>query len=187
MVDSLSSSKSASAASSGGGAYSHFAGSMSHQQPPTSKPAPPSSSAGSSSSGSIYPGLLDPALASYYSSLYTPHMFGLPSGHPFMNPNVFAPHHMVGGSGGSGNAGSGGGGGGSSSSNAAAEVTAQVYKDLVQRGYPPALAPGLPPHLSGALANLPGLNSLGAFASMYSSLGGKEGRDPASERTLPKS
>jgi len=73
-----------------------------------------------------------------------------------------------------------------SPSSAAAEVTAQVYKEMVQRGYPPALAPGLPPGLSG----LPGLSSLGSFAaSMYSSLGGAAKADHANtaERSLPKS
>ena len=63
------------------------------------------------------------------------------------------------------------------SSSAAAEVTAQVYKDLVQRSYPPALAPGLPPELAG----IPGLSS---YASMFlgggAPGGGKDPNNPSS-------
>ena len=123
--------------------------------------------AASSSAAMFNPHLLDPALASYY-SLYSPHMYNLPSGSPFLaSPaSVFGPHL---------------------GSSAAAEVTAQVYKDLVQRGYPPALAPGLPP--LGALGNLPALNSLGSYASLYSSLAAKEATNAAAnaERSVPKS
>ena len=173
---------------SGGGGSSSSSGSKSVSTSSSSSTAAAVAAAAAASSGlqhaPMYAGMLDPALASYYSSLYaTPHMYGLPpgafmaaaSGAPGMhhssmfhpNHHHHAQHQM-------------------SSSSAAAEVTAQVYKEMVQRGYPPALAPGLPPGLSG----LPGLSSLGSFAaSMYSSLGGAAKADHANtaERSLPKS
>lgn len=149
-----------------------------------SKPASSSSYASTSNKSSAssnlvppamsgFPGLLDPALASYYSSLYSPYgMHGLPAnafmghgpGSGMFHHGVPHPHHHQ----------------GMVPSSAAAEVTAQVYKDLVQRGYPPALAPGLPP----GLGSLPGLSSLGSFASMY--MAGSKDPGPG-ERSLPKS
>ena len=146
----------------------------------SSSSSKPNSSNPSAGLHSGYPALLDPALASYYSSLYNSHMYNLPAGafmaaaaaqpqlhHP-SSSSVFHHHHhhqqMV-------------------ASSAAAEVTAQVYKDMIQRGYPPALAPVLPPGLSG----LPGLSSLGSFAaSMYSPMGGSKDSS-STERSLPKS
>ncbi|XP_057367504.1 LOW QUALITY PROTEIN: uncharacterized protein LOC130688544 [Daphnia carinata] len=184
MVDSLvtmnaSSSSGASSMTKSGPTMtsSHYGGSSSSSG--ASKPTTSSSSAGLHAA---YPALLDPALASYYSSLYSSHMYNLPAGafmaaaaaaappqlqHTPTSSAMFHHHHhqqMV-------------------ASSAAAEVTAQVYKDMIQRGYPPALAPVLPPGLSG----LPGLSSLGSFAaSMYSPLGGGKDSTPA-ERSLPKS
>lgn len=185
MVDSLvtmnaSSSSGASSMTKSGPTMtsSHYGGSSSSSG--ASKPTTSSSSAGLHAG---YPPLLDPALASYYSSLYSSHMYSLPVGagafmaaaaaagppqlhHPPTSSAMFHHHHhqqMM-------------------QSSAAAEVTAQAYKDMIQRGYPPALAPVLPPGLSG----LPGLSSLGSYASMYSSMGG--GKDPTPpERSLPKS
>ncbi|XP_046450396.1 uncharacterized protein LOC124198559 isoform X2 [Daphnia pulex] len=185
MVDSLvtmnaSSSSGASSMTKSGPTMtsSHYGGSSSSSG--ASKPTTSSSSAGLHAG---YPPLLDPALASYYSSLYSSHMYSLPVGagafmaaaaaagppqlhHPPTSSAMFHHHHhqqMM-------------------QSSAAAEVTAQAYKDMIQRGYPPALAPVLPPGLSG----LPGLSSLGSYASMYSSMGG--GKDPTpAERSLPKS
>ena len=184
MVDSLvtvnaSSSSGASSMTKSGPTMtpSHYGGSSSSSG--ASKPTTSSSSAGLHAG---YPALLDPALASYYSSLYSSHMYSLPVGagafmaaaaaaappqlhHPPTSSAMFHHHHhqqMM-------------------QSSAAAEVTAQAYKDMIQRGYPPALAPVLPPGLTG----LPGLSSLGSYA-MYSSMGG--GKDPtAAERSLPKS
>ena len=177
MVDSLvtinaSSSSGASAMTKSGPTTSHYGGS-------SSKPTTSSQSAAAGLHAG-YPGLLDPALTSYYSSLYSSHMYNLPAGafmaaaaaaappqlhHPSPTSSVFHHHHHQ------------------QMSSAAAEVTAQVYKDMIQRGYPPALAPVLPPGLSG----LPGLSSLGSFAaSMYSPLGGGKDSTPA-ERSLPKS
>ena len=156
---------------------SHYGGSSSSG---ISKPTTSSSSAGLHAG---YPALLDPALASYYSSLYSSHMYNLPVGagafmaaaaaaappqlhHPPTSSAMFHHHHhqqMM-------------------QSSAAAEVTAQAYKDMIQRGYPPALAPVLPPGLTG----LPGLSSLGSYAMYSSSMGG--GKDPTpAERSLPKS
>ena len=138
-----------------------------------SAPAPAESSM-------MYPHLLDPALASYYSSLYSPHNLynslaaAAAASNPFLAQAQSSmpgfPPHMT----------------SASASAAAAEVTAQVYKDLVQRGYPPALAPGLPPHLGALAANIPGLGSLASYTSMYSSLGGKDGTGNG-ERSIPKS
>uniref|UniRef100_A0A0P5FTU0 AT-rich interactive domain-containing protein 5B n=1 Tax=Daphnia magna TaxID=35525 RepID=A0A0P5FTU0_9CRUS len=182
MVDSLvtmnASSSGASSVTKSGPimASSHYGGSSSSG---SSKPTTSSSSAGLHAG---YPALLDPALASYYSSFYSSHMYNLPAGafmaaaaaaappqlqHTPTSSAMFHHHHhqqMM-------------------QSSAAAEVTAQVYKDMIQRGYPPALAPVLPPGLSG----LPGLSSLGSFAaSMYSPMGGGKDSTPA-ERSLPKS
>ena len=149
MVDSLAMSK---AAPQPPMSYNNYAtASSGGSSKPT--PQPPTS---------MYPGMMDPALASYYSSIYSPHMYGLPppgafAHHPASgshhHPGMFHHHPHP--------------------SSAAAEVTAQVYKDLVQRGYPPALAPGLPPGLAG----IPGLSS---YASMFLGGGGAPGggKDP---------
>lgn len=180
MVDSL-----AAMSKAAGPMYStpsYSAPSSSNTKPTTSGAGSGAGGGGGGGSGPYPAGLLDPALASYYSSIYShPHMYGLPpavflGGHHPGGPSapggpphpasMFHPaaaaaaaaaahhHHQQ------------------QMSSAAAEVTAQVYKEMVQRGYPPALAPGLPPGLPPGLAGLSNLSSLGSFASMYSSLGG---------------
>ena len=165
--------------------------------PPSSSGSKPTTSMAGSGSSAGYPaGLLDPALASFYPSIYShPHMYGLPPA-AFLGPpsstggghhsaSMFhaaaaaAHHHHQ-----------------QQMSSAAAEVTAQVYKEMVQRGYPPALAPGLPPGLAG-MPNLSSLGSAFAAASMYSSLGAggsgganaSSSKDPNAppDRSLPKS